>query len=258
MTDSYGALELPAPAPNPHFDQAGKRQGNEAVGDPCLTRLVDYFQAFTNAMVTDAWHAVSPRERPVESAFTHDPNEVVFSTNDLPAYFLFRQGDESALERLANDIDIEHSKLRLLWVFPPRAQDDRKLRYPFVNAIVKSLIRAIEVGRHPSYVLAGDPDVTAEEFGSVIYRVANIFKINWRGYKLQPVIISMDSGTSRARDGAQGEYMAVDAHLELQERCIMDTAVDFPTTSSPSQPGGGNTLTITTPDKARDLAVAKF
>lgn len=243
---SFGSLNLPVQRPEPHLDTQDK---HEALGDPTITRLVDYFKAFTNAEAGDGWRFASPNENPVHSAHTHDPNKYGFNTKFLPAYFLHRLGDPD-YERLSEDSLLVHSNLRLLWVYGPAGQEGRRRLSSFVNAISKTLISAIEDGRHPAYVFPDDDDPTAATQGSVIYRVAGIFRIEWKGYKLTNVQIPMATGASRDRDGERGMYDAMEAQIELVEERRRDPNV-FPLNR-------GANLTVTTPDKARDLAVAKL
>lgn len=237
---------FPIAPPEPHADIFDK---HEALGDPALTRIVDFFQAVVNAQTKEAWHFANPTQLPVETAFTHNPNKVVFNTRYLPAFFLYRLGDGEE-ERLSEDSILTHNVLRLLWVFPTAGQSERKRHSPFVNAVVKSLKWAIENGRHPDYVLAGDPDPLAVTQGSVIYRVADIFRMVWKGYKIDDVAIAFATGASRDRDGEQGRYEAMDARIDFVEEERRDATV-FPLNR-------GLDLTVATSDKKRDLAVAKL
>lgn len=232
MSDTVGADTLPIQPPS----------AGEAVADPCLSRLVAYFKAVVNRYSGDAWRTVMPKSDPVGFTFTHNPEETNFNERTLPAFYLYRLG-EDPLEWLAEDYDISHAKLRLLWIFPVAGQDTQAFRSTFVNGIAACLKHFIELGRDPSYVLAGDTDPRAASEGSVIYRVANIWEIQWKGYK-------SGLGVPIRTVSNQRKYYHMAADISLSERRFIDIEADFPALS-------GFDVTVTTPDKARDLSVGK-
>lgn len=215
----------------------------EPVSDPALFRIASFLQAVLNAYKLGEWQAVHPGKLPVQQVFTHNPEDIVFNARDLPALFIYRQSGEK-FEWLAEDYDLSHEMLRLLWVFPPAPQDKQRLRSTFVNAAVKVLMHFIELGRDPSYVMPGDTDPTAQAKGSVIYKVASIWEIEWRSYKVAPSLpIKVDSITRK--------YFCLDCQIALAERRTFDIVADFPAstrdnTASPST--GGLNLTLTNPD----------
>lgn len=232
MSDTFGAITLPGTPPAP---------GDDSVGDPLLARLSDFLAAVINAEGAEEWEALAPGSKPVKSVFTHNPNEFDFNEKYLPALFLDRvSGDD--WEWFAEDYDISHDTLRLLWIFPNATQDKRRARSGFINRVVKECIHAIELGRHPAYVLDTDQDPAAATLGTNIYNAASIFAIDWAGYSTEPTVIKTSAEPRR--------YVCVNAKLKLQERRILDPD-SFPAAS-------GLDVTITTPDGAHDLSVGKF
>jgi hypothetical protein len=233
MADTFGAETIPLSLP----------LAGEEISDPGVSRLADFFMAVINANATANWETVMPGALPVSTAFTHNPEEVSFNERDLPALWLNRVG-EDPLEWLAEDYDIAHVTMRLLWVFPAARQEVQKDRNTFVNGIAHILAHCIELGRHPAYVLPGDPDPTATTQGSVIMRVAGLWELKWNGYKSGLGLHIKTTSETR-------NYYCLDAKIGVSERRTFDIVADFPATK-------GLDLTITTPDKARDLAVGKL
>lgn len=245
MPETFGAITLPQAEPSP----------GEGL-DPGLYRFAQYLRAVVNSKLGAAWRAVAPNSEPVKNAFTHSPEEIDFNEKDLPALYLVRQASEGAgWEWLAEDMDLEHTRVRLLWIFPPTRQEFQRQRNDFVNGLNKVIISAIETGRDPSYVLAGDPDPTAAAEGTVIMRAAGFHALHWRGYKTSPGVAIKMAPPAEPRT-----YYCLDAQLHLVELRTIDLADYAPSQEAPLAPGQGGAgldLTVTTPDKARDLAVAK-
>ncbi len=232
MSDLFGALPLPLVAPT----------AGEAAGDPGLTRLANYLKAWINAECAAAFRAVFPVAASalvVNHAFTHSPHEN-FNDADCPSLYLWRTGGEAA-ERVAEDYDITHDTLQLYWVFPPASAETQKLRATLASAIQKQVVHAVETGRHPAYVLAGDPDATSATLGSVIYRLANIYAIDVGAWDVGKLQVQMKSGPPRA-------YDRLGIKILLQEQRVLDIEADFSATD-------GLDLTITNSDGTRTLAV---
>jgi hypothetical protein len=149
VIDKFGGITLPVAIP----------QNQEPVADNFLRYATQFFQAFINAKVRDAWQRVQPGRLPVQKTFAHDPEQVVFNQEDLPAIFMWREESGgggapfmggAAAEWIAEDYLASVDFVRVLWVFPNAEQSIRRIREPIVNALVKALTVAFEVGRDPS------------------------------------------------------------------------------------------------------------
>ncbi len=166
MSDTFGALPIPLPAPADPTTQA--------VGDPALDVWASYFKAVVNANGGAAWAAAFPRRSgtqaspgaqipPVLATFTHQPTDETiapFNENALPALFVYRASGpgpkyEGIDRRVARDVMI------VLWVFPTGSQAADRIRAPYVNGLVKILEKAVEDYRDPAWVYPGDTDPTA-------------------------------------------------------------------------------------------------
>lgn len=153
MADTYGALKLPVQLPD----------GTDAVSDPALSRLGEYFQAFCNANGQAAFDRLGvPRVRGlappvIRSIFTHDPTKLVFNEAHLPALYVTRSNGGKP-EWIAEDYRIATDVWTVLWVFPPGQQANQRIRESFTNAIGKMTDMAIEMVRSPAWAWADDPD----------------------------------------------------------------------------------------------------
>ncbi len=233
MGDKFGALALPPGSP----------ATGEAAGDPCLSRLGAYLMAWLNVEALTGFRAVFPATglaNVVGRVFTHDPQQLAFNEKDLPALYLFRTGGEP-VERLAEDYDITHDVVQLYWVYPAAAQETNRLRRPMAAAIHKSIYHAIETGRHPSYMLAGDTDPTAASRGSIIYNAAGLFAIDVGAWDMGKLSIAVKGGDAR-------NYDRVGVKLNIQELRTLDIVADYAAL-------GGLDVTIKNSDGTRTLAV---
>ncbi len=233
MGDQFGALALPPTA----------AVTGEAAGDPCLSRIANYLKAWLNVECLTAFRSVFPTAASaavVNHAFIHDPAQCVFNERDCPSLYLFRTGGEAA-ERVSEDYDITHDVVQLYWVFPPVAPETQRIRSPMASAVQKEVVHAIEIGRHPAYVLAGDPDATASSQGSVIYRVAGIYAIDVGAWDVSKIQVQM-------QDGKPKTYDRLGIKILLQEQRTLDIVTDFSAAS-------GLDLTIKNSDGTRTTAV---
>jgi hypothetical protein len=159
MADRYGALELDVPL----------AAEGEAAGDPALTVIANYLKAVINACATTAWRQIAPelgkagKDSPVNSVFTHDPEEAKFTEKSLPALYVFRsQGGITQDD--GEDYRIVRSTVTCWWIYRPTTQNKTALRASFANAIAKVIDDAIDTGRHPAYVRDGDTDPRAPSY----------------------------------------------------------------------------------------------
>lgn len=176
MSDSVGALPLPAPAPTvwPPLDRS------LAPGDPALLHLASFAATVLQADVGAAWAVLDPGRPdqplavdgvrlgtgPVRRCWFSDPREGYFAPEDLPGLFVYRSGaNATEFERWSADNYHRNSRIAIAWI-PPQAEEDakRRLRDPFFNAASAALHRAFVFRRHAAWIR--DEDL-ADENGLV-------------------------------------------------------------------------------------------
>lgn len=150
MTDTYGVLALPAPAPG----------AGDVATDPALKVLLDFAQAILNAELSTAWAVPYPGVSPVQATFAHDPERESFVDKNLPALYGFR-APRTPSEWMAEDYEVAHDTITLQLVMASTAQARTLLRSPLLNGAAKALDSAIWLDRHPAYVKVGDTDPKA-------------------------------------------------------------------------------------------------
>lgn len=203
----FGALPLPAPAP---------AQG-ETAGDPGLDVLLAFARAVINTSAGAVYATVaSGLGDPVKTIRPHNPEQVVFNERDLSALFGWRTGGE--IETLADDYDVETSRLTLLWVLVPSQQEHLALRGPIINAVAKSLDAALRRGRHPAWTQTGDTDTQAAARGSFLWSWAGWFAFDKASWKLQDLIVS--------KHGVDARYPAVQWDLTVRELVTLGRSTD--------------------------------
>ncbi len=161
--DHWGALPIPNAAP----------AAGEAPGDPALTYLLGFLKAFLqdDANATGAWTraGIAPAIPIIRKAFPYDPSEGGFVETALPALYGWRS-EMQAPEQLADTVRVRASTIALLWVFPPATQATQMVRESITNAIASAIDLAIERGRTPAFIVAGDTDPLAATQGSDVWR----------------------------------------------------------------------------------------
>lgn len=193
MADTFGLLELPpvaTPAP---------------VGDPALAKLGAYLQAVLNAKLTTAWNAVRPdAQRPtapvVQTVRTHDPKRRAFSSEDLPALFVYRT--KAAFARDAEDFDQDHATVMVSWICAPQPQVKQRDVEPLFNAIGKTVRAALEAERDTSWFDAGDTTERAQSIAAdpdaiVLAKTTQIAPVTYSGAGLDGVIGAATMTTRR-------------------------------------------------------------
>ena len=150
--DTFGQITIPIAPP------ATK---DEPVADPCVAIVLGYFKAFLNTYAVDAWAAVAPLTKPVETVFAANPVESNFSTKYLPALYLNRVAPHEPPVWMAADWYVNADILRLQWVFPQNPQEKQSVRTNITNGLAKLIEVAVERERDACFVLTGDPDPTA-------------------------------------------------------------------------------------------------
>lgn len=205
MSDTYGLLTLPQAS-------VGTPQTISLAGpDPALTLLTAYCKAVTNAVCGALYNLVDKDPvrgaLPTYRAFTHDPREVELLETDLPALFVWREGDTS-YRQVAAGYRMATSTVALLWVAPSDRQEKLVQRHPFGNALFKNLDRAFELGRDPSFRIVGDAEPQAATLGSAVWTAAQIASVKWMSWKRLPV----------ANQETKEPYAGLFGTVELVER----------------------------------------
>jgi hypothetical protein len=133
------------------------------LGDASLRVLADYLQANLNAYGAALWTLVGGTGLPCNVAYLNDPREFVFVETYLPAIFVYRDkgNDGEAQSWLAQDYLEDVTRWTVVFVYPPAQQALQNKRDTFDNVVLKTIARAIEAYRDPSYVAPGDADIKA-------------------------------------------------------------------------------------------------
>lgn len=221
---SWGLVSIPTqPAPD-----------GEAQGDPALWIYLQFLKAFlqTDQQVTALWAAsgMAPGAVVVNAIRAHNPGDdqsstpgLGLTTKDLPALYMWRKDEAGAttVEQIAEDWRIATSEVRLLWVFPEMANTGiQRTRATFVDALAKCIDTAIELGRTPSFIVAGDPDPLAQTIGSFVHTFTEVYSLN-----------TLQWGASRVRITTIGERVdasatvvkpALEMRFELKENLVKD------------------------------------
>jgi hypothetical protein len=199
-----------------------------APGDKALSIYLNFLQAFlqTDQNAIALWSSVAPGRPVVKRIHPHNPSDkdgwpegLGFSVNDLPCLFMWRQGGPGAVkvEYIAEDWQIAIATMKVLWVFPTSTKYQQRLRQSFTDAIAKCIIDAIELGRTPSYVVPGDPEIAASYIGSFVHSFTGIVSMNATQYGATTVDIDFKNDGSPMQ-----RYAAVEVDFHYEERRIKD------------------------------------
>lgn len=212
MTDTYGALQIPAQV------RGASPPAVISPGDPLLGWTADYLKAVLTANALASWQDVAPGAPVVNQVRLHNPEDETFNEKDLPCLFVFRDDSvaDQAIEWLADDYRFQPSIVRAWWVMPVATQEKRALRFPFSNAITKVIDQAIERQRDPSWVVAGDPDPLAATRGSVLSRYAGWAVFGLRRARRAKLKIAMSDGPPR------GPYEMLALEFYCEELLVRD------------------------------------
>lgn len=217
MTDFYGALQVPVPTP--------ADPSTHAAGDPFLDTLAAFLQAALNADLGALWSAVHPAivgpsltAVPVPFVFTHDPDEASFSENQLPALFVWR-AEEPKHVNWSQDWTKEISNVSVLWIPPLAQQEHRRIRQPFRNAFAKALHKNLYRGRNPAWIVAGDTEAKAADYGSLFITHAQVTQYLLR--TVQPHVLHI-----QPYEGGKelDKYEGILATIEVWETLRVDTS----------------------------------
>lgn len=166
MPDAFGAIQFPVAAP----------VGTAAPGDPALSYVASFLASALNAQCGAMWRTsgVCPGRQVVEKTFTHDPKKL-FDDSHLPSLYVWEA--QSMAEFLCSDILEDKRKLNIFWVMEPAEDDIQAHRSSVVNAIGKTIQRAIHYGRDTSWIVTGDTDPIAATEGSLFMYWAGLTRI---------------------------------------------------------------------------------
>ena len=213
MSDFFGDLQFPVQVPG----------ATDSVHDPALDKIGAYLAACLNANLNASWGAVNPGQPFVKVVQTNSPSDSTFNEKDLPALFLWRNAMNN--EQTTDDWTEVISDVTLLWVPQNAVQAKRSLRSPGVNGFTKVVTRALELGRTPAWIDAGDTDPTAATLGSVLLERARLFR--W------PYLTNSKYDTVTIQKGnVQGSYSAFTANLRISEITNWDESFDSITGSN--------------------------
>src|SRR5512145_2731662 len=163
MADSFGKTSLPVA---PVARNAGG-EPTEPIGDPGLAVLASWAAAVLTAECGAAWLDLARGEPIVRRIYAHDPEKEDFDPAHMPALFAHR-GDGKH-KHFADGEWGEERSISLLWVYPP-AGFEMPARRGIAVALGRALGKALGPlnGRHPAWVVTGDPDPSAARYGSSI------------------------------------------------------------------------------------------
>ena len=212
MSDAYGMLPLPVTV----------AEGDVAIGDPLLDKLLAFFEAVIMHDCADAWNIASGNNgnQPlVKRTFAHNPADQAFRKMTTPALYLWRESIGTAVWRAA-DYRIRPSELILRWVpFAPNSQERKRVWEPFFNAIPSALDAAVERGRNPGWMVTGDTDQMADTLGSYVYKYINVWKllVDVSAAKRVTLTIPLEGNTPPRT------FQAIDIPIGLEERLNEDS-----------------------------------
>lgn len=196
--ERFGALDFPVPQDAP-------------LGDPSLAIVLAFAEAILNARMGAAWlkGGRAAGDKPVRSTYPHDPTDLAFNNNTLPALFAWRESGQ--VERIASDYVVDRSMLILCWVFPMAQDGIQQKRNPLVNAAAKLICQGLMRGRDPAWVKAGDTSPRAPTDGSLVWKFAGFWRCGDTRWRVAPVKIEGDD---------PGIWRGLMVEVPIQERLV--------------------------------------
>jgi hypothetical protein len=182
VADKYGGTELPAIIP--------VDTGFPEVSSP-FDVLLGYFADFIKTVMeyhcADIWASVQPNLPIVKSVKTDDP-ATNLNEQWLPALFIYRPGRETReviekFEWIAEDYRLQKGRVVVQWILNPSPQENRRRVDQVIDLIRKAVDSALEIGRHPAWVVPGDTDPLAATQGSSLldYTGAGVIELDHAG-----------------------------------------------------------------------------
>ena len=167
MPDVYGATEIPVQAP----------AAGVALSDPLLTTLGDFLATVLRADLATAMAAAFPGESVVrtDAIYAYNPGDSDFEPR-LPALYVWRDALQPG--RFTDEDYGQRGTVLALWVLPGLRDDRASVLRSIMTGAGKAVHRAIEIGRHPSWVVAGDTETFAATQGSSILTHGGLFSID--------------------------------------------------------------------------------
>lgn len=206
MTDTLGALTLPVdPAQTP-------------VGDPLRMMLGQFLQAAIIADCQAAWGALCGNSSVCERVEINDPNDNTFVTNKLPCLAIMREGRSRKPVQNADEIRYRESQVSALWIPPVAVQRDRAAREGFLQAVEAAADKAVENGRTPGWVVAGDTDPLAQQLGSYIGTQLGLLRPLSYGVEFSDVNVGIEIPQQPTKN-----YPALKITFQLWEKWEFDT-----------------------------------
>jgi hypothetical protein len=222
MTDTYGGLALPMPAP----PFAGKAP------DKALDAIGDYLQATLTAQLGAAWRSVAPGEELIKTVFTVSPQNALLNQSQLPALFIWPGRTKSTRE--AEDYLVTKTQVSAIWLLWWDSPLKREQRLPFQRSVTLTAHALLARGRHPAWVVTGDTTAGAATRGSPLLKQAGLFapidelETNEQDISLDP-----------EKSGNPVYYKALSLSFLIAERAFRDPAL-WPEATSTSSPSNAN------------------
>lgn len=203
MADQLGTVQIPA-------------LGTDSpLGDPLLGYLLPFWKQCLVNGITAAWAIACPNVPVVKTTDARDPSTLTLTSTELPALFVDRMGYDPLVWEAA-DYCRTKTRLRLWWVLPRLDLKFRRVRSNVMQAAYASLLFSTEwTARAPGYVVPGDTDPAAGTKGSLVWKYAKIWSIDWQKGGPQKLVIDL------GKEGKQ-TFDAVVWNLELSERLTND------------------------------------
>jgi len=200
MSNDFSGTPTPLVAPVA-FSVVGGGTFQGQPGNTTLMYLLSYMQTCANAYACAAWPAGGPV---VENVYGFDPDDAGFSQAWLPAMFLWADSIGESY-RIAEDYLVREVTLKLLWLpKSPPGQDKQRSRGPFGTGLHGILAIAFDQERQPAWVVQGDPDATAAEYGSMIGNFVHFFRLHFTGWKPTTYLNKMADGSPLPFRGFEG------------------------------------------------------
>ena len=210
VPDQFGALQFPLAA----------TPAGHVVADPLIEILPLFLKEYLNNEIGAAWDTagVAPGLKVVDGVYSTAPQDVStsFSSKRLPALFMWRASATDAWE--AEDREIEHTRAVLLWVFPNVPGHRQDIRAPFINAVAKAIKIAVETGRTPGFIVAGDTDRYAATQGSQYGNFVGCQRLTVVSHKPVPVAITIIRAQTDRRPPPPMVYQGLEVILAVEER----------------------------------------
>lgn len=200
-TKNFGAVDFPVLAQDP-------------LGDPALETVLAFAKAILNEHLKSVWGGVAKRpqgESPVRNTYAHNPADLVFNNNTLPALFCWREQGQA--ERIASAIVVDKSVLQLVWVFPAAQEAVQQKRQPLVNAAAKLLLAGFLRGRDPAWKHPDDTYRHAARLGSFFWKWAGLWRCDFPPPRWSVVPVKIDGDDD-------GEWRALRLEISVEERLV--------------------------------------